>query len=202
MEADKLSTGEKISAVSAVLLFVFMFFDWFGVKVSGVPGFSGDITGSGGSAWDALDVIPIFLMLAIVVAIGVAVIRLTDADLEPPISLNAIVAALGGLAVLLILYRIISPPNFGSFGGVTVDATLKFGIFLGLIAAAGIAYGGYSAMREEGATLGDVADRLSRGGDQPPARGPPPPPPPALTPHPPPPPPPHHPPPPPPPTGP
>jgi hypothetical protein len=177
MEVDKLNTGEKVSAVSAILLFVFMFFDWFGVKISGVPGFSGDVSGSGGgSAWDALDVIPIFLMLAIVVALGVAVIRLTDADLEPPVSLNAIVAALGGLAVLLILYRIVSPPDFGSFGGVSVDATLKFGIFLGLIAAAGIAYGGYSAMREEGQTFGDAADRLSGGGGggQPPAGGPPP----------------------------
>ncbi len=178
MEVDKLNTGEKVSAVSAILLFVFMFFDWFGVKISGVPGFSGDVSGSGGgSAWDALDVIPIFLMLAIVVAIGVALIRLTDADLEPPVSLNAIVAALGGLAVLLILYRIVSPPDFGSFGGVSVDATLKFGIFLGLIAAAGIAYGGYSAMREEGASFGGEADRLSGGGGQPPAGGPPPPPP-------------------------
>jgi hypothetical protein len=189
MEADRLSTGEKVSAVSAVLLFVFMFFDWFGVKVSGVPGFSGDVTGSGGgSAWDALDVIPLFLMLAIVVAIAVAVIRLTDADVEPPVSMNAIVAALGGLAVLLILYRIISPPDFGSFGGVTVDATLKLGIFLGLLAAAGIAYGGYSAMREEGATFGGEADRLGGGGggDQPPAGGPPPPPPPAQQPPPPP----------------
>lgn len=181
MELDKLNTGEKVSAVSAILLFVFMFFEWFGIKVSGVSGFSGTVaTGEGGSAWDTLDVIPIFLMLAIVVAIGVALIRLTDADLEPPVSLNAIVAALGGFAVLLILYRIISPPDFGSFGGVSVDATLKFGIFLGLIAAAGIAYGGYSAMREEGATFGGEADRLSGGpgGGQPPAGGPPPPPPP------------------------
>lgn len=186
---EKLSPGEKVAGVSAILLFVFMFFDWFGVKVSGVPGFSGDITGSGGgSAWDALDVIPLFLMLAIVVAIGVAVIRLTDADLEPPVSLNSIVAALGGLAVLLILYRIVFPPDFGSFGGVTVDATLKFGIFLGLIAAAGIAYGGYSAMREEGASFGDAADRLGGGGGQPPAGGPPPPPPPTEQPPPPPPP--------------
>lgn len=185
MELDKLNTGEKVSAASAILLFVFMFFEWFGVKVSGVSGFSGTVaTGEGGSAWDALDVIPIFLMLAIVVAIGVAVIRLTDADLEPPVSLNAIVAGLGGLAVLLILYRIISPPDFGSFGGVTVEATLKFGIFLGLIAAAGIAYGGYSAMREEGATFGGEADRLS-GGPPPP----PPPPPPSQQPPPPPPPP-------------
>jgi hypothetical protein len=179
MEADKLSTGEKISAVSAVLLFVFMFFDWFGVEVSGVPGFSGDVGGAGGSAWDALDAIPILLMLAIVAAIGVAVIRLTDADLEPPVSPNAIVAALGGLAVLLILYRIVDPPGGGGgFEGVEVDITLKLGIFLGLIAAGGIAYGGYSAMREEGMTFGDVGDRLSGAGGQPPAGGPPPPPPP------------------------
>ncbi|MET0304962.1 MAG: hypothetical protein ABW196_01885 [Solirubrobacterales bacterium] len=179
MEADKLSTGEKIAAVSAILLFVFMFFDWFGVEISGVPGFSGDVSGSGGSAWDALDVIPIFLMLAIVAAIGVAVIRLTDADVELPVSLNAIVAALGGFAVLLIVFRILFPPDFGSFGGVEVDATLKLGIFLGLLASAGIAYGGYSAMREEGMTFGDTADRLGGGGgQQPPAGGPPPPPPP------------------------
>jgi len=186
MEADKLSTGEKLSAVSALLLFVFMFFDWFGVEVSGVPGFGGDVSGAGGSAWDALDVIPIFLMLAIVAAIGVAVIRLTDADLELPVSLNAIVAALGGLAVLLILYRIIDQPGGGGdFSGVEVDVTLKVGIFLAFAAAVGIAYGGYRAMQEEGMTFGDVGDQLSGGGGhqppsggQPPAGGPPPPPPP------------------------
>jgi uncharacterized membrane protein YhaH (DUF805 family) len=192
MELDRLSTGEKVSAVSAVLLFIFMFFDWFGAKVEGVPGFSGSIE-AGGSAWDALDVIPIFLMLAIVAAIAVAVIRLTDADVEPPVSMNAIVAVLGGLAVLLILYRIIDPPGDGdALAGVGVDITLKLGIFLGLLAAAGIAYGGYSAMREEGATFGGEADRLGGGGagtgQQPPAGGPPPPPPPSQQPPPPPPP--------------
>jgi hypothetical protein len=165
VEARKLSTGEKVSAISAIALFVFMFFDWFGAKVSGVPGFSGNIEGGGGgggrSAWDALDVIPIFLMLAIVVALGVALVRLTDADLELSISPNAIVAALGGLAVLLILYRIVDPPGYG-IPGVTIDTTLRLGVFLGLIAAAGIAYGGYSAMREEGLTFGDAADRLSK----------------------------------------
>jgi hypothetical protein len=166
MELDKLSIGERIAALSAILLFIFMFFDWFGVEVSGVPGFSGEVTGGGGSAWDALDVIPLFLMAAIVVAVGVGIVRLTDADLEPPISLNAIVAALGALAVLLILYRIVDPPGGGGTGleGVEVDTTLKLGIFLALVAAAGIAYGGWSAMREEGMTFADVGDRLSSGG--------------------------------------
>ena len=110
--------------------------------------------------------IPIFLLAAIVVALAVAVIRLTDADIEPPFSLNTLVAVLGGLAVLLILYRIINPPGGADFGGVSVDITLKI---LDLRqpdrSRGGIAYGGYSAMREEGTTFGDAADRLSgRGG--------------------------------------
>ena len=136
MELDKLSKGEKISAISAVLLFIFMFFDWFGAKVSGVSGFSGTVEGAGGSAWDALDVIPILLLAAIVVALAVAVIRLTDADIEPPFSLNTVVAVLGGLAVLLILYRIISPPGGADLGGVSVDITLKIWIFVSLFCAA------------------------------------------------------------------
>jgi hypothetical protein len=160
MELDKLSTGEKIAAVSGLLLFIFMFFDWFGVEVSGVSGFTG--ASEGGNAWDWLDVIPIFLMLAIVAAIGVAIVRLTDADLEPPISLNAIVSALGIFAVLLILYRIIDQPggDVSGFSGVDVNVTLKFGIFLAFAAAVGIAYGGYRAMQEEGLTFADAADRL------------------------------------------
>jgi hypothetical protein len=163
VEAHKLSIGEKISAASAVLLFVAMFLDWFGAKVAGVSGFSGSIEGggSGATAWDALDVIPVFLMLAIVLALGVALVRLTDADLELSISLNTFVAAAGALAFLLILYRIVFPPDFG-IPGVAVDTTLSLGIFLGLIAAAGIAYGGWSAMREEGLTFDDAAERLSK----------------------------------------
>jgi len=163
VEAHKLSTGEKISAAAAILLFVSMFLDWFGGKVAGVSGFSGSVEGAGGglSAWDALDLIPVFLMLAIVLALGVALVRLTDADLELSISLNAFVAAAGGLAFLLILYRIVSPPDFG-IPGVGVDTTLKLGAFLGLIFAAGIAYGGWSAMREEGLTFDDTAERLSK----------------------------------------
>jgi uncharacterized membrane protein YhaH (DUF805 family) len=161
----KLSGGERISAASAVLLFAFMFLDWFGAKVSGVPGFTGSVPG--GSAWQVLDAIPVFLMLAIVCSLGVAIVRLTDADLELAVSLNAIVAAVGALAVLLILFRIVDPPSVGTLAGVPVDVTLEPGAFLGLAAAAGIAYGGYSAMREEGLTFDDVGDRLSEqaGGD-------------------------------------
>jgi hypothetical protein len=178
MDVDRLSTGEKIAGVSAILLFIFMFFDWFTVSAS-----NGLVSVSvGGSAWDALDVIPIILLIAILAAVGVAVVRLTEADFEPTISMNAVVAILGIISVLLILYRIISPPDSG-FSGVSVDPAV--GIFLGLIAAAGMAYGGYRAMQEEGASFGEIGDRLGSGGrggqgggGQPPSSTPPSPPPP------------------------
>ena len=180
MELDKLNTGEKVAGVSAVLLFIFMFFDWFGVEISGEGGSVSFGSGAGGSAWDALDFIPIVLVVTVVIALVNAVLRLSDSDYEPPVSMNVAVAVLGGISVLLILYRIISPPSFGEFGGVSVDATLEFGIFLGLVAAIGVAFGGYRGMQEEGSSFSGTADKLSGGGPPPPPPGgtPPPPPPP------------------------
>jgi hypothetical protein len=197
IEMDRLSMGERIAAVSAVLLFFFMFFDWFSVEVSGSSGPFTASASTGGSAWDALDNIPIFLVITIVVTIGVAALRMTDSGFEPAISLNTVVAVLGGISVLLVLFRIIDPPGVGSVPGLSVDVSPAFGIFLGLLATIGVTYGGYRAMQEEGASFGDTADRLSgsgssSGGDsgagsqQPPQ--PPPPPPPTSDPPPPPPP--------------
>jgi hypothetical protein len=185
---DKLSPGEKIAGGSAIALFIFMFFEWFGVEVSGVGGFSGSVPGGGGNAWDALDFIPIVLLITIVATLVLVGLRLTDSAYEPPVPMSTIVTVLGVISVVLIVFRIIFPPSFGDFGGVSVDATLSLGIFLGLIAAGGIAFGGYSTMKEEGITFGDAADRLSSGGSSgsPPhqhsASTPPPPPPPSSTP--------------------
>jgi hypothetical protein len=177
---DKLSPGEKIAGGSAIALFIFMFFNWFGAEVSGVGGFSGSVSGEAGNAWDTLDFIPIVLLIAVIAALVMAGLRLTDSAAEPPVPMSTLVTVLGVISVLLILFRIVDPPTFASFGGVSVDATLSIGIFLGLIAAGGIAYGGYSTMREEGITFGDAADRLSSGGGSPPpptSATPPPPPP-------------------------
>ncbi len=57
MDVDRLTTGEKIAGVSAILLFIFMFFDWFGVEGHRRRRCRSRARG-GGSAWDALDIIP------------------------------------------------------------------------------------------------------------------------------------------------
>jgi hypothetical protein len=180
---DRLSTGEKVAGGSAVLLFIFMFFDWFKVEVTGTGGFFGGSLG--GNAWEWFTWIDLLLLLTVIVAIIVVVVRVSDALFEPPVSLNAIVAVLGGLSVLFVLYRIIDPPGGSEeFSGVSVDVGRQIGVYLGLLASAGIAYGGYRAMQEEGTSFGEIGDQLSNrdgpgaGPTQPPSSTPPSPPPP------------------------
>jgi hypothetical protein len=196
MDLNRLTQGEKIAGVSALLLFIFMFLDWYGVTISG-GGETIDF-GGGGNAWDALDFIPILLLIAVIATVAIVLIEASDTDIDLPVHGAAIVTVVGVVSFLLILFRIIDTPTFASFGGVDAEGSVKYGIFLSLIAAAGMAFGGWRTMQEEDISFGDAADRLSGGpgggpGDSPPpppgGQAPPPPPPPSSTPPPPPPPP-------------
>ncbi len=165
-KSRRLSRGEAVAALSALALFVFMFLDWYGAEVAGEARRIklGGGAGAGGDAWQTLDVISWLLLVVILVAVAAAVLRLRGSKWEPAVPLSAAVAVLGGLATLLVLLRILFPPDFGELGGVGVNATLKLGVWLGLAAAAGIAYGGYRSMAERGTSFAKVADSLSKPG--------------------------------------
>ena len=189
MDTNRLNQGEMIAAVSAILLLLIMFiFSWFGwggdiADQADAAGFD-----TGWNAWQSFGFIDIILFITILVAIGGAVMTANAQSVNTPVAISALTAGLGILSVLLILFRIISPPDFGTdvLGGGGVDVSRKIGVFLGLITAAGIAYGGWRAMQEEGTSFSGEADRFqnrppSGGGTPPPpaSGGTPPPPPPA-----------------------
>jgi hypothetical protein len=154
MDVNRLNQGEKIAAGSGVVLFIAMFLSWFGAP-------SNDFTNALGAAgvdttlnaWQSFDFIDLFLLLTAVVAVGAAAAKAADARVDFPLS--SIVTVLGAISTILVLYRIIDPPG-------SLDR--KFGVFLGLILAALLTYGGWLAMQDEGASFGDAADRL--GGDR------------------------------------
>lgn len=168
----RLRPGEAIAAGSAIGLLVVSFVDWYGSEVSGQAARIklGGGAGAGGSAWQSLDVLPWFLLLASLVALGAAALALRGSHWRPAIPTSAAVAVLGGLATLWVLLRILFPPDFGDLGGVPVNASVELGAWLGLAAAAGVAYGGYRAMGERGTSFSDVADRLSPPRERPASR--------------------------------
>ncbi len=164
---DNLNTGEKLAGVSGIALLLIMFiFDWF---TYGEGAFS-----AGGSAWQTMELIRFILFLAAVAAIALAVVAANQTTVDLPVALSAVTAGLGILSVVLILFRIISPPDFGlgdvaeAFGG-EADVGRGIGVFLGLIAAGGVAAGGWLAMQEEGSSYSGS----SGGGAAPPPPAPP-----------------------------
>jgi hypothetical protein len=143
MDVDAVGRGERIAAGSAIALFLIMFiFDWFGFGSIDTTLGSIDIGVGGFNAWQSFDVIDIILLLAIIAAVGVAAMSAYGTSANLPVAGSAIVAGMGALGTVLILYRIIDPPG---------SADREIGVFLGLIASAAMTYGGWEAMQEEGA---------------------------------------------------
>lgn len=161
-----------IAAVSAIVLLLVMFiFDWFAVDLGADDlGLGVSVVDTGANAWQAFSVIDIILFITILVAIGLAVMAANAQSHNLPVAGSALVAGLGLLSVLLILYRLIDPPGAGDIpDGFDISISREIGVFLGLIAAAGITYGGFAGMQEEGTSFAAEGDRLqNRGGGRPP----------------------------------
>ncbi|CAN5493055.1 hypothetical protein BH10ACT11_BH10ACT11_00410 [soil metagenome] len=157
MDVNSLRTGEKIAGASGVVLLIVMFLSWWGApgQLNELAGLSGVKLDASFNAWQLASFLDIIWFLTAVSGIGLAVIALQKVQTNLPVALSAIVAGLGVLSVITILFRILDTP---------FDASRKFGVFLGLIAAAGVAYGGFVAMQEEGTSFSDQADRLQGGG--------------------------------------
>ncbi len=155
MKLSRLNRGERISSISAILLFILTFFHWFEVKAVNTSNllFAVQAGGPGKNAWEALDYIPIFLVITAGATLVIAAMRFIDGVRRPLIPVNAVVVLLGSASALLILFRIIDPPVFYAEPTITIEGAAQLPIFLALAAAVGIAFGGYWAMGEEGVNL-------------------------------------------------
>jgi hypothetical protein len=140
-----LSTPEKAIAGGGVLMFIASFFDWWSVS-EGPFSF-------GGSGWDAPGSIWSVLAILISVALAAVIIATKLGNVQMPalpenVSWSQIYG--GGAAAVVVLmllkaWRILALPSGYGFG---------IGFFLGVIAAAAIAYGGYMMYKQEKAQGG------------------------------------------------
>jgi hypothetical protein len=164
----RLRFAEKLAAVSALALFGALFLDWFGVF--GVEGAyfnrsvgaakSADvvaISAHGISGWHSLGWLALALcVLAILAGLALPLIFGLHESPVLPVLAAILTTVFGGLAIIALLVQVIFQP------GDDATTTLSSGWWLGLIATAGIARGGFLSMREEhlpGVAVKDVEVR-------------------------------------------
>jgi hypothetical protein len=143
MDLSKLTTGDKVVAGSGIALFIISFFPWFGIDL-GLADYSE-------SGWSS-----IFSLLAILVGIAMVVVVLLPMfgvelpDLNMPWSQILFIAGIV-CAALVVLQLLVGSSTAG------VDLDRKIGVFLGVVAAAGLCVGGFMKRSEESAGGGASA---------------------------------------------
>jgi hypothetical protein len=165
MDLNKLTLGDKIIAVSGILLLIFSFFPWLG--------FSYLSFSASGSAWK-------FTLCWLAVVLGVlcvvyVVLKMQEVQLPDlgSVSWGQVVLGIAVVAFLFILIKVIVGPSTGgvNISGSGVSKDRKIGIFLGLLSSIGLVVGAYLNVKEAGELPGALGG--NKGGAAPP---PPPPP--------------------------
>jgi hypothetical protein len=165
-DVSRLRRSDWITGGGAVAFFIFLFFfNWYGGSYKGTTPVGGGSFGASISStgWDTFTNSRWIWLLTIVVAIGAALLVASQRKLELPVQPSVLIAGLGALSTLLIFYRIVHHPSGGaSFAGASFSYGIKIGIWLGLIAAAAVTYGGYLMMGEDGTSLSDLGKPADR----------------------------------------
>lgn len=155
-DAGRLSRGELVAGGGGALLFASLFFlPWFAI-----PARTGRLAGASASldGWHALTTTRWIMVVTIAVSASVVLLTATRRAPAVPITLSMLCWVLGGLSSLLLLYRIVDHPGLSA----------RAGIYVGVIAALAVGYGGYVSLRTEGSTFGDprTVETVPPGGTQ------------------------------------
>jgi hypothetical protein len=137
VRAWRLRRGEWIVGVSSVVLLVSMFaLTWFDVPHS-------EKTQNG---WDSLSHARWLLIITIAAGFVLVYVQASRSSPAIPVTTSLLVAVLGALSVLWLIYRLFISPA----------GDRQAGAYVGLVAAAGIAFGGFLSVRDEGIAPADA----------------------------------------------
>jgi hypothetical protein len=153
VDLKKLTPGEVTTAVSGVLLLVFSFFHWYSVDL----GPFGSVSRNGWQSPDAFWGV-IAILLGIVLAAHVIMEKLTGVELPErlgSVGWGVVHLAGGAIAFVFILIKWLMNTDYTAIG-----------LWLSLIAAAGLTAGGYLMAKEAGELPGSLGG--TSGGSAPP----------------------------------
>jgi hypothetical protein len=160
LDINRLNTGEKVVGVSGILLLIFSFFPWLGFSYAGFS--------ASKSAW-TFTLCWLAVVLGVLMA-GIVIAKAAGVDLPDLGSVRWAHILLGAavIAFVFILIKVIVGPSTGGvdLSGTGVSKDRKIGIFLGLIASAGLVAGAYLNAKETGDLPGAIGG--AAGGSTPP----------------------------------
>ena len=143
MKLRRLRSGERLALGGGVALAILLGFDWFFLSTPDAR------VGAHESGIRALGWFATLLVLgAIVAALAMTFAAVTQRAAAVPVVGAVFTALLGILATLAIGVRLIAQPGLGVDAG-NADVDLELAAWLGLLAAAAIALGGWRAMADE-----------------------------------------------------
>jgi hypothetical protein len=144
--------ADLIAGISGVLLLLAIFLPWFGPSTITVEAFdrADEVTRQAGgeppqrpdlteSAWQAFSFVRYVLLFTALVGMRAGIAAVARPRGHSAIGATAVTAGLGILSSLLILYRLIDPIG---------EAGREYGLFVGLLAAIGVAVGGWLSLEE------------------------------------------------------
>ena len=141
MEARTARRGEIIAGLSGVALIIIMFLKWWEIDLGAQfeGGFELNFDTSF-NAWQLSDFNDVIWFITAVLAIALGLAAVSQASVNLPVALSAVVAGLALLSLVLLVIRLIDPPG---------DVSRAYGVWLGLLAIIGILYGAWETMQEE-----------------------------------------------------
>jgi hypothetical protein len=122
---SRLRRGELLAGAGAVLLLVFLLAGKWSGKRSG---------------WQALPTLRWLLAATIALTIALVIAQITRRAPAIPVTLSLLVAVLGPISVLALIYRVL----------ISAPSHQQGAAYLGLASAVALAYGGYLSLRQEG----------------------------------------------------
>jgi hypothetical protein len=151
----RLRDGEWIAGAGAVALLAAMFLHWYRLDLP-IPADGLGASLPEATAWQAFGVLDVVLALLALAPLTLVVTQVIRESPAIPVFFSVMTVVAGALAALLILYRIVNQPGDNQF--VEVQA----GAWLGLLAAAVVAGGGWRSLSVEpvpGQPMPPIEDR-------------------------------------------
>ena len=145
MDLSRLSTAYKIGLAGTVGLLISSFLPWYSVEIFGE---SFSLNG-----WDAEFLAWFGIVLGLAAGVILALKAFGTKDVRAGgFAAEQLALVLAALSVIFIVLRL-----------VTESTAVAFGLFLGLVSAAAIAYGAYKAMTEAGMSVDDMKKQFDSG---------------------------------------